>query len=47
MIAGEALAGAASVILTARIVGGSGNANPKSICPRGVPLQWERGWVPL
>jgi hypothetical protein len=38
-IADETSAGAASVIVIARMVGGSGDANPKSICPRGVPLQ--------
>jgi hypothetical protein len=38
-IADETFAGPASLIVTARMVGGSGDANPKSTCPRGVPLQ--------
>ncbi len=38
-IAEEAKRGAPTFTVTTRIVGGNGEAKPKSMCPRGVPLQ--------
>lgn len=37
-IADETIGGATNFVVIAKIIGG-GDANPKSMCPRGVPLQ--------